>query len=165
MLLKRLVAASKYYSYGKTSIRERVSISVARLLRCTAVIQQFLSGLYLEQGTALLPAPSCEPLCEPLREGEEEEEGERGLAWDSMLWGVPKKRTSHSRKRLRNRHKYLKPRLNFIPCPQCKQLKLLHVLCGNCLKETMRKTAEIRYAELELKLQQMADKVNSVTKP
>ena len=29
--------------------------------------------------------------------------------WDGFLWAVPKKRTSHSKKRMRMTHKYLKP--------------------------------------------------------
>lgn len=69
--------------------------------------------------------------------------------WDGFLWAVPKKRTSHSKKRLRMTNKWLKPICNYTVCPKCQNLKLLHVLCGHCFKETMRKTAEIRRMKLE----------------
>lgn len=74
------------------------------------------------------------------------------------MWAVPKKRTSYTRKRIRNAPKHLKPVSNYIACPECKNLKLLHMLCGHCLKETMQKTAEMRNAELETKLQLLAEK-------
>lgn len=64
--------------------------------------------------------------------------------WDGFLWAVPKKRTSHSKKRMRMAHKYLKPKHHYYQCPSCGHLKLQHMLCGHCLKETLRKTAEIR---------------------
>ena len=64
--------------------------------------------------------------------------------WDGVLWAVPKKRTSHSKKRMRMTHKYLKPKQNAILCPKCGHTKLLHILCGHCLKETLRATAQIR---------------------
>lgn len=80
------------------------------------------------------------------------------------MWAVPKKRTSYTRKRIRNGRKYLHPKLNYITCPECKNLKLLHVLCGHCLKETMRKTADIRTAELGLKLQALAEAAKNTVK-
>ena len=65
--------------------------------------------------------------------------------WDSvLLWAVPKKRTSHSKKRMRMAHKYLKPKTNYQTCPKCGNLKLYHVLCGHCFRETMKLTAEFR---------------------
>ncbi len=64
--------------------------------------------------------------------------------WSGFLWAVPKKRTSHSKKRMRMTHKYLKPIRNYSVCSKCQNLKLLHVLCGHCLKETLKKTAELR---------------------
>lgn len=74
------------------------------------------------------------------------------LDWDGVLWAVPKKRTSHSKKRMRMNHKYLKAKGHYTVCPNCQNLKLLHVLCGHCLKETLRLTAEMRRAQIEQKL-------------
>ena len=54
---------------------------------------------------------------------------------------------AHSKKRMRMTHKYLKPIQNYTTCPKCQNLKLLHVLCGHCLKETLRKTAAMRQEE------------------
>lgn len=64
--------------------------------------------------------------------------------WDGVLWAVPKKRTSHSKKRKRMMHKYLKPKHNVTLCQKCGNAKLFHTLCGHCLKETLRATAMIR---------------------
>ena len=100
------------------------------------------------------PAPSLEGL------GREE----LGLGWDGTMWAVPKKRTSYTRKRIRNGRKQLKPKLNYTVCPECKNLKLLHVLCGYCFKETMKKTAKIRTAELEAKMAALAEKAKNALK-
>ena len=74
------------------------------------------------------------------------------LDWNGIMWAVPKKRTSHMKKRTRMTHKYLKPKHHYTVCPNCNNLKLLHVLCGHCLKETLRLTAEMRRAQIEQKL-------------
>lgn len=74
------------------------------------------------------------------------------LDWDGLLWAVPKKRTSHSKKRMRMAHKYLKSKGHYTVCPNCQNLKLLHVLCGHCLKEALRQTAKMRRAQIEQKL-------------
>ena len=71
----------------------------------------------------------------------------QSLLDEFILWAVPKKRTSHSKKRMRMTHKYLKPKHHFTVCPKCKNLKLLHVLCGHCLKETLKLTAIMRREE------------------
>ena len=69
--------------------------------------------------------------------------GEDGFL-SSILWAVPKKRTSHSKKRLRMQSKWLKPRQNYTLCLKCGNPKLLHVLCGVCFRKTMQQTAEYR---------------------
>ena len=68
-----------------------------------------------------------------------------GSLWDALLlWAVPKKRTSHSKKRMRMTHKYLRPKRHYQTCPKCGQFKLQHMLCGHCFRETMKLTAEAR---------------------
>lgn len=121
-----------------------------------ATVQQWLGGLYLElfapdPSTSLLPLDAMQGL--PPAED---------LKWEGFLWAVPKKRTSHSKKRMRSAHKYLRPRCDFIPCPKCSNLKLMHVLCGHCLKETLKKTAAVRQAELEAKLQMAAERAKRI---
>ena len=69
---------------------------------------------------------------------------ELNTIWDGFLWAVPKKRTSHSKKRMRMAHKYLKPKHHYQTCPRCQNLKLQHMLCGHCFRETMKRTAEFR---------------------
>ena len=62
----------------------------------------------------------------------------------AILWAAPKKKTSHSKKRMRMTNKWLKPIEHCGHCPNCGYPKLSHVLCGNCFKITMKKTAEYR---------------------
>ena len=69
---------------------------------------------------------------------------------EPFLWAaVPKKRVSHSKKRMRMTSKWLKPVNHYCFCRTCGNPKLLHVLCGYCFKETMRKTAEYRREKQE----------------
>ena len=121
-------------------------------LRVLSMGLQNISGLYLE---SLVPK-----LLLSRSDAAEGDIEELDLEWDGFLWAVPKKRVSHSKKRMRSAHKYLKPKTNFIVCPECKNLKLLHVLCAYCLKEILQKTAKMRRAELETKLQQLARKAS-----
>lgn len=74
---------------------------------------------------------------------------EPNTIWDGYLWAVPKKRTSHSKKRMRMAHKYLKPKHHYQTCPHCQNLKLQHMLCGHCFRETMKRTAELRNSSRE----------------
>src|SRR5688572_16037410 len=46
-----------------------------------------------------------------------------------ILWAVPKKKTSHSKKRMRSANKGLKDKTNIVNCPGCGQKHLIHHLC------------------------------------
>ncbi|CRG85592.1 hypothetical protein PISL3812_02637 [Talaromyces islandicus] len=60
--------------------------------------------------------------------------------WESILRAVPKKKTSHMKKRHRQMAgKALKDIKNFRTCPSCGQPKRPHVLCSNCVKEIKEK--------------------------
>ena len=61
-----------------------------------------------------------------------------------LLMAVPKKRTSASKKKLRNRHKWLKNRSDIETCVVCGNHKLANHLCGHCVEEVREKTAEFR---------------------
>jgi len=52
-----------------------------------------------------------------------------------ILWAVPKKKTSHSKKRMRSANKGLKDKTNIVNCPGCGQKHLIHHLCFNCYKD------------------------------
>jgi large subunit ribosomal protein L32 len=55
--------------------------------------------------------------------------------WDSILRAVPKKKTTHSQKRKRQLiGKALEDKKNITRCEACGDLKLLHTLCGSCVK-------------------------------
>lgn len=55
--------------------------------------------------------------------------------WESVLRAVPKKKTSHMKKRHRQMAgKALKDVKSLNTCPGCGQIKRAHVLCPNCVK-------------------------------
>jgi len=57
------------------------------------------------------------------------------IDWDGVLnAAVPKRRSSHHRKRQKMRHKWLKPRQNITVCLECGEHKLLHHLCLHCMR-------------------------------
>ncbi|EGG05851.1 uncharacterized protein MELLADRAFT_107288 [Melampsora larici-populina 98AG31] len=51
---------------------------------------------------------------------------------ESILKAVPKKKVSHSRKRMRSAHKGIKPDLGLSSCSGCGQSKRKHHLCLEC---------------------------------
>ncbi|KAF9978361.1 hypothetical protein BGZ73_002744 [Actinomortierella ambigua] len=54
----------------------------------------------------------------------------------SIVWAsVPKHRTSHSKKRMRQATKGLKVQKNIVDCPACGRPKLMHHLCTHCYRE------------------------------
>ena len=77
-----------------------------------------------------------------------------------FLWmAAPKRRTSHSKKRMRMTHKWLKPIQNYTFCQTCGNPKLLNVLCGYCFKNTMRKTAEYRNKKEEFRMKRASSQL------
>ncbi|KAH9825324.1 ribosomal L32p protein family-domain-containing protein, partial [Melampsora americana] len=63
--------------------------------------------------------------------------GQRLSNWISeyILKAVPKKKVSHSRKRMRSAHKGIKLDLGLSTCPACGQTKRKHHLCLECYAE------------------------------
>ncbi|KAJ5587932.1 54S ribosomal protein L32 [Penicillium hispanicum] len=56
--------------------------------------------------------------------------------WESVLRAVPKKKTSHMKKRHRQMAgKALKDVQSLNKCPGCGQVKRAHLLCPHCVKE------------------------------
>ncbi|KAH6613503.1 hypothetical protein F5144DRAFT_552316 [Chaetomium tenue] len=68
-----------------------------------------------------------------------------GDIWESVLRAVPKKKTSHMKKRHRQMAgKALKDVNSLCKCPACGEIKRMHYLCPNCAKklnEMMNKQA------------------------
>ncbi|GAN00629.1 conserved hypothetical protein [Mucor ambiguus] len=58
---------------------------------------------------------------------------------EPILWAAPKKKTSHSKKRMRASNKGLQQKENVTACPACGSNKLLHHLCGNCYSDIKKK--------------------------
>lgn len=86
--------------------------------------------------------------------------------WDGLVWmAAPKKRVSHSRVRMRMAHKYLKPIRHYATCATCGNFKLMHVLCGHCLKETLEKTAELRRQKVAKKVGAQLKRSSSTSSP
>ena len=61
-----------------------------------------------------------------------------------LLMAVPKKRTSASKRKLRNRHKWLKNRSDIETCVVCGNFKIANHLCGHCVAKVRTKTIEFR---------------------
>ncbi|KAI8366753.1 uncharacterized protein BYT42DRAFT_587770 [Radiomyces spectabilis] len=61
-----------------------------------------------------------------------------------ILWAAPKKKTSHSKKRMRASNKGLQQKENVTACPACGNHKLMHHVCRHCYKDIKQK------AKLEL---------------
>ncbi|KAG0299789.1 hypothetical protein BGZ98_009763 [Dissophora globulifera] len=54
----------------------------------------------------------------------------------SIVWAsVPKSKTSHSKKRMRQATKGLREQRNIVQCPGCGQAKLMHHLCTHCYRD------------------------------
>ncbi|KAI8973759.1 hypothetical protein BDF20DRAFT_883927 [Mycotypha africana] len=68
-------------------------------------------------------------------------------AWlEPFLWAAPKKKTSHSKKRMRASNKGLQNKENIGTCPACGHPKLLHHLCGNCYKNIKEKAKSLLFS-------------------
>lgn len=68
--------------------------------------------------------------------------------WESILRAVPKKKTSHMKKRHRQMAgKALKDVKNLRTCPGCGQMKRPHVLCSHCVKG-MQSTVDSSWTHL-----------------
>ena len=67
------------------------------------------------------------------------------LFWKTgMLLAVPKKRVSHSRKRIRNHPKFPKNRTDIEICVVCRNQKLQGHLCGVCLERIRAETEVVQ---------------------
>ena len=61
-----------------------------------------------------------------------------------LLMAVPKKRTSASKKKLRNQHKWPKNRSDIETCVVCGESKLANHLCGHCVRRVRSETRMFR---------------------
>ncbi|KNC86800.1 hypothetical protein SARC_01062 [Sphaeroforma arctica JP610] len=66
------------------------------------------------------------------------------LADGFMLMAVPKRKTTPSRRRVRQHDKFPQNIQNITTCHKCGGAKLLHALCWACTKKIMAQTAAIR---------------------
>ena len=115
--------------------------------RLTVMISSFWNWERISGIESELQLEACHPAllgCPSLESAEGMDGADDPTSWNGLLWGVPKKRTSHMKKRQRMAHKYLKPKHNITVCRVCKGLKLFHTLCPNCLRKTLAETAQMR---------------------
>ncbi|CAO3591589.1 unnamed protein product [Absidia cylindrospora] len=63
-----------------------------------------------------------------------------------ILWAAPKKKTSHSKKRMRASNKGLHQKENIVSCPACGNTKLLHHVCKQCYGEIKQKAKNLEMA-------------------
>lgn len=124
-----------------TSTRTTLSSALASL---------FPSGLF--------PAASLAPSAAPVGlAGALEAPLDEGVVpgWDGLLLAVPKRRTSHSKKRLRQTHKTLsRNRRHVVACSTCGKNRLMHHLCLHCLRRLKDAMAAARKGPLEQQQQQ-----------
>ncbi|RDW76214.1 mitochondrial 54S ribosomal protein bL32m [Aspergillus mulundensis] len=67
--------------------------------------------------------------------------------WESVLRAVPKKKTSHMKKRHRQMAgKALKDVKNLNTCPACGQIKRSHVLCHHCVESIKKQWGKAQLA-------------------
>ncbi|QMW37431.1 hypothetical protein G4B11_000667, partial [Aspergillus flavus] len=67
--------------------------------------------------------------------------------WDSVLRAVPKKKTSHMKKRHRQMAgKALKDVKSLNTCPGCGQIKRAHVLCPHCVENIKKQWKQTQTA-------------------
>ncbi|KAL4999515.1 hypothetical protein BDV10DRAFT_164347 [Aspergillus recurvatus] len=67
--------------------------------------------------------------------------------WESVLRAVPKKKTSHMKKRHRQMAgKALKDVKNLNSCPACGQIKRPHVLCQHCVENIKKQWSKAQLA-------------------
>ncbi|KAI9370941.1 hypothetical protein BJX61DRAFT_513447 [Aspergillus egyptiacus] len=67
--------------------------------------------------------------------------------WESILLAVPKKKTSHMKKRHRQMAgKALKDVKHFTNCPACGQPKRPHVLCQHCVSDIKKRWGKSQLA-------------------
>ncbi|SAM05931.1 hypothetical protein [Absidia glauca] len=60
-----------------------------------------------------------------------------------ILWAAPKKKTSHSKKRMRASNKGLQQKENIVSCPACGHTKLLHHVCKQCYGDIKQKAKNL----------------------
>ena len=65
-----------------------------------------------------------------------------------VLMAVPKRRTSHSKKRMRMATKYLRNSSHHQKCPACGQVQLRHHACLNCIS-MLKKVATVERKAFE----------------
>lgn len=113
-------------------------MSLARVLAGEIIhrpIQSLSARLHAWVGTLSRGVPDPfdpQPTPAPAIEGFqslEEPQGEGSALWDSLLLAVPKKRTTHGKKRMRMSGKYLRPHTNMVQCQICDQWKRPHMYC------------------------------------
>eukprot|EP00123_Amoebidium_parasiticum_P001201 comp12249_c1_seq1/m.7042 comp12249_c1_seq1/g.7042 ORF comp12249_c1_seq1/g.7042 comp12249_c1_seq1/m.7042 type:complete len:138 (-) comp12249_c1_seq1:303-716(-) len=63
---------------------------------------------------------------------------------DGLLLAVPKRKTSPSRKRIRNSPKEFDKNANVVKCTSCGGPKLQHMLCWKCTSKVLRETTDLR---------------------
>ncbi|CAO3638373.1 unnamed protein product [Cunninghamella echinulata] len=61
-----------------------------------------------------------------------------------ILWAAPKKKTCHSKKRMRASNKGLQQKDNITSCPACGNTKLLHHLCKHCYGDIKQKAKNLQ---------------------
>eukprot|EP00730_Choanoeca_flexa_P010403 TRINITY_DN17822_c0_g1_i1.p1 TRINITY_DN17822_c0_g1~~TRINITY_DN17822_c0_g1_i1.p1 ORF type:complete len:138 (+),score=3.08 TRINITY_DN17822_c0_g1_i1:27-416(+) len=105
---------------------------VAASMRVTGL--GYLSGLQRLIQERYAYNPIFQPVASPAAHQPEKDTAFDELFEPLVLMAVPKRRTTHSKKRMRMANKYLSNGTHFQRCPACGHMKLRHHACLNCLR-------------------------------
>ena len=100
----------------------------------SAFASSFRSAVLFSQQTRQAPYPSWPSLAVAITAAIQSIPGLLGDIWEGILKAVPKKKTSHMKKRHRQMAgKALKDVANLNKCPVCGHTKKMHTLCPQCM--------------------------------
>ncbi|CAK7213007.1 hypothetical protein SCUCBS95973_001653 [Sporothrix curviconia] len=126
------ISAPRFFSPPASSALASVSASLTSSLTSSALISSRtvrIASLFahrLAATTPVLPAISLSLPSLPSLLGD---------IWESILRAVPKKKTSHSKKRHRQMAgKALKDVNSLCKCPACGRTKRMHHMCPHCME-------------------------------
>ncbi|CAK7219615.1 hypothetical protein SBRCBS47491_003913 [Sporothrix bragantina] len=126
------ISAPRFFSSPASSALTSISASLTSTLTSSALISSRtvrITSLFahrLAAATPVLPAISLSLPSLPSLLGD---------IWESILRAVPKKKTSHSKKRHRQMAgKALKDVNSLCKCPACGRTKRMHHMCPHCME-------------------------------
>ncbi|CAK7243910.1 MAG: Ski complex subunit Rec14 [Sporothrix thermara] len=134
------MSAPRFFSSPASSVLTSVSASITSTFTSSALISSRtmrIASLFAHRLAAATPALPALPLSLPSLPSLPSLLGD---IWESILRAVPKKKTSHSKKRHRQMAgKALKDVNSLCKCPACGRTKRMHHMCPHSIREMLKK--------------------------